>query len=163
MLARSAAAALALIAGSAIAVDSTAWPPPSPIEARMRELQHVITDPESTAEQRNAARAELVNLLKSPAGQDRDTTGGHPVRAAIQPFGSVVKPAANPPVPDVPAAHVEVAQPPKPVALPNGSVAVPAGNGIAIDAHTGAALREVPGGYVDPRTGKFTPSQGPGR
>jgi hypothetical protein len=157
MIARATAAFLALLAGSAMAVDSTAWPPPSPVEARMHELQHVISNPDSTVEQRNAARAELVNLLKSPAGQDHDTNNGHPPRAAIQPFGPIVKPAANPPLPDVPIAHVEVTLPPKPVALPNGSVAVPAGNGIAIDTHTGAALREVPGGYIDPRTGKFTP------
>ena len=157
MNARAMAAVVALLAGDALAVDNTQWPPPSPVEARMHELQRVITNPKSTAEERNAARAELVNLLKSPAGQDHDTTGGHPARAAIQPFGPIVKPAANPPLPDVPVARIEVTQPPKPVALPNGSLAVPAANGIAIDAHTGAALREVPGGYIDPRTGKFIP------
>jgi hypothetical protein len=157
MIARVTAALLALLAGSAMAVDSPEWPPPSPVEARMHELQQIITNPESTAEQRNAARAELVNLLKSPAGQDRDTTKGRPPRAAIQPFGQIVKPATNPPLPDVPVAHVDVTVPPKPVALPNGSVAVPTGNGISIDPHSGAALREVPGGYIDPRTGKFIP------
>lgn len=157
MIARATAAFLALLAGSAMAVDSTAWPPPSPVEARMHELQHIITNPQSTAEQRNAARAELVNLLKSPAGQARDTTNARPPRAAIQPFGPIVKPAVNPPVADVPVAHVDVVSPPKPIALPNGSIAAPAGNGTAIDTHTGAVLREVPGGYIDPRTGKFTP------
>jgi hypothetical protein len=157
MIARSTALVFALLASGAMAVDSTQWPPPSPVESRMHELQHVITDPTSTPEQRNAARAELVNLLKSPAGQDRDTTGGRPPRAAIQPPGQIVKPAANPPLPDVPVAHVEVTSPPKPVALPNGSVVTPTGNGISVDPHSGAALREVPGGYIDPRTGKFIP------
>jgi hypothetical protein len=157
MISRATAAFAVLLAGSAMAVDTTQWPPPSPVEARMHELQHVITNPDSTPGQRNAARAELVNLLKSPAGQGRDTNNGHAPRAAIQPFGPIVKPAANPALPDVPVAHIEVTLPPKPVALPNGSVAQPTGNGIAIDTHSGAALREVPGGYIDPRTGKFTP------
>jgi len=157
MNARAAAAIVALFAGGAMAVDSTQWPPPSPVEARMHELQHIITDPASTPEQRSAARAELVNLLKSPAGQDRDTTHGRPSRAAIQPLGPIVKPAANPPLPDVPVAHVEAATAPHPVALPNGSVAAPTGNGVAIDTRTGTALHEVPGGYIDPKTGKFIP------
>jgi hypothetical protein len=157
MSARVAVASLALVSGVAMAVDTPEWPPPSPVEARMHELQHVITSADSTPEQRNAARAELVNLLKSPAGQDRDTTNGRPARAAIQPFGRIVKPAESPPLPDASVAHVEVVSPPKPIALPNGAVATPTGNGFAIDTRTGAVLREVPGGYIDPRTGKFTP------
>ena len=157
MIARAAAMSLVLAATAAAAVDTAQWPPADAVQVRMRELQQVIISPDSSAGQRNAARQELANLLKSPAGQDRDTTNGRPARAAIQPFGQIVKPAVNPPLPDVPVAHVEVTSPPHPVALPNGSVAVPAGNGIAIDTRTGAALREVPGGYIDPRTGKFTP------
>jgi hypothetical protein len=123
----------------------------------MHELQHVIVDPASTPEQRNAARAELANLLKSPAGQDHDTTNGHPARAAIEPFGRIVKPATNPAISNAPVAHVDVTAPPKMIVLPNGAVAMPSANGIVIDTRTGAALREVPGGYIDPRTGKFTP------
>ncbi len=130
---------------------------PAQVGARMYELQHIITNPQSTPEQRNAARAELANLLKSPAGQDRDTTSGHPARAAIEPYGRIVKPAANPVMPEAPVAHLEVVSPPHPAVLSNGSVVVPAGNGTAIDARTGATLHEVPGGYIDPRTGKFTP------
>ena len=155
MIARAAALFVALLSGGAMAVDNTEWPPPSPVEARMHELQRVIANPQSSPEARNAARAELVNLLKSPAGQDHDTTNGRPARAAIQPFGPIVKPAANPPLPDAPVAHLEVTLPPKPVPLMNGSVAIPAGNGTAIDTHNGALLQQVPGGYIDPRTGKF--------
>jgi hypothetical protein len=37
-----------------------------------------------------------------------------------------------------------------------GSVAVPSGK-FAVDPATGHVLHEVPGGYVDPRTGQFVP------
>jgi hypothetical protein len=158
MTARSTAVLLALLAGSAMAVDTTEWPPPAPVETRMHELQQIIASPDSTPEQRNAARAELVNLLKSPAGQDRDTTNGRPARAAIQPFGRIVKPAEAPSAGSgPPPAHLEVVTPPHPVALPNGTVVNPSGDHFAVDPRTGTVLHEVPGGYIDPRTGKFTP------
>jgi len=39
---------------------------------------------------------------------------------------------------------------------PSGSAVTPA-NRFAIDPRTGAVLHEIPGGYVDPRTGQVTP------
>jgi len=55
-------------------------------------------------------------------------------------------------------AHLEAAPPPKaPVVNPqSGSVVVPTGR-FAVDPATGALLHEVPGGYVDPKTGRFLP------
>ena len=140
------------------ALDTAQWPPPSPVEARMRELQHVIVDPQSTPKERQAAREELVNLLKSPAGQSREPTPEKPARAAIQPFGSIVKPAENPPIHTPPVAHVEVTQPPKPIATPNGGTLVPTAPGFAVDPRHGHVLHATTNGYVDPRTGQFTPT-----
>ena len=148
----------ALVVPLAWGVDTAQWPPPSPVEDRMHELQHVIGDPQSTPGERQAAREELVNLLKSPAGQVHGATPAKPARAAIQPLGPIVKPATDPPIAAPPVAHIEVTQPPKPAVAPNGSVAVPTGNGFAVDPRSGHVLREVPGGYVDPRSGQFTPA-----
>ena len=72
-------------------------------------------------------------------------------------FPRIVKPAESPPVfPAPPMAHIEVVAPPKPIVMPSGSAGTPA-NHFAIDPRTGAVLHEIPGGYVDPRTGQVTP------
>jgi hypothetical protein len=162
---RAAILALLVAANGAWALQDATWPPPAPVQERMRALQHVIIDPDSTAGEREAAREELGNLLKSPAGQLRGRTAdekpARPARAAIIPFPSAVQPL--PPgkpivVPPADVARVEVIQPPKPVAIPGkGAAAVPADNNFAVDPTTGHVLHGVPGGYVDPRTGQFIP------
>jgi len=154
----------ACAAGSAAALDEAQWPPPGDVAARMHELQHMIISPESTMAQREAAREELANLLRSPAGQGRGTGRDQgpqrPARAAIQPFPSVVKPAerAPTPVPAAEVAHVEIVEPPKPVTIvpSTGQAVRPTPNEFAIDSH-GRVLHPVPGGYLDPRTGVVTP------
>lgn len=159
------ALAVAGLCGSlgAIALDEAQWPPPAGMAERMRELQLVIMDRESTMAQREAAREELARLLKSPAGQARGRMPGEkpprPARAAIEPFPSVVKPAERVPTPPPPAgvAHVEVIEPPKPVVIPQtGAPALPSGS-FAIDPRTGNVLHGIPGGYIDPRTGQVVP------
>jgi hypothetical protein len=159
-----AAAALAAVATRASAVDTVQWPPPAPVENRMRELQQVIGSPESTAPQREAAREELAGLLKSPAGQLRGRTADEkperPARAAIDPFPSIVKPNATPLPPTGGVAHVEVIEAPRSVIVPkSGAVLTPSAPSgrFAIDPRTGSVLQQIPGGYIDPRTGLVTP------
>jgi hypothetical protein len=152
-------AALVLAAApSALPADTTSWPPPKDVQARMQELHAAIRDPNSTPAQREAARAELARLLKSPAAPPAGTAKALPPRAAIEPYPSVVRPLAPLPPPAPGVAHLEVAPPPKPPAVnpQTGSPMVPSGK-LAIDPTTGAVLHEVPGGYVDPRTGQFIP------
>jgi hypothetical protein len=154
----------ACAAGSAAALDEAQWPPPGDVANRMHELQHVIISPDSSMAQREAAREELANLLRSPAGQGRGTGRDEgpqrPARAAIQPFPSVVKPAERVPTPVPPSevAHVEILEPPKPVTIigPTGQPARPTPNDFAVDSH-GRVLHPVPGGYLDPRTGVVVP------
>jgi hypothetical protein len=124
----------------------------------MHELQAVLGSRDATPAQREAAREELANLLKSPAGQARGrTVDEKPARAAIDPFPRIVKPAANPLVPMPGVAHVDVVSPPRPIAIPQaGAVAVPSA-GIAINPRNGSVLQEIPGGYLDPRTGQVVP------
>ena len=160
-----AAGVLAFAASSSFALDTAAWPPPGPVQERMRALQQVIIDPQSSAPERQAAREELANLLRSPAGQRPagEEKPARPPRAAIIPFPSVVRPL--PPeknlVPPSEVAHVEVLQPPKAVAIPGkGTAAIPTSPstpGFAVDPLSGHVLHGVPGGYVDPRTGQFIP------
>ena len=150
-------AALALAAASALAVETAQWPPPSDVEARMHELQGMLSSRESTPAQREAAREELSGLLKSPAGQARgrapDEKPTRPARAPLDPFPRIVKPAESPPIDTPPLAHIEVVVPPKPIVLPSGSLVLPDEH-FAIDPRTGAVLHAIPGGYVDPRTGQ---------
>ncbi len=158
---RALAVLLAALAAPAGALEPAAWPPPPAVQERMHELQAVMRDPAASPAERAAARAQLGALLKSPAGQQRgrmpDEKSARAPRAAIDPFPSVVRREAPPPVPQPGVAHLEVVVPPKPVAIPEtGSVAVPAGR-FAIDPRSGHVLHEVPGGYVDPTTGRFTP------
>jgi hypothetical protein len=158
------AALLAAAASGAFAADA-AWPPPDPVQSRMRELQAAIRSPGSTMRQREAAREELAGLLKSPAGRDRTTPEEArkvpAARAAIEPYPGVVRPlppiaTTNPAPPGV--ARLEVVPAPKPPAVNprTGAPALPSGR-FAVDPTTGAVLHEVPGGYVDPRTGQFVP------
>ena len=160
MIARLAAASLAAIATLAAAIDTPQWPPPSGVEARMRELQGTIGARDATPEQREAAREELSKLLKSPAGQargkSRDEKPTRPARSAIDPYPSVVRPAEAPVASAPPVAHIEVVVPPKPLVTPGGAALAPSGR-FAIDPRTGSVLHEIPGGYVDPRTGQFVP------
>ena len=143
-----------------LALETAQWPPPDPVQDRMHQLQLVIGSRDATAAQREAAREELSGLLKSPAGQVRGPTPGEkPVRAhaPLEPLPASVKALApSPSAPNVPTARVEVVVPPKPLVLPSGSVAMP-GDRFAVDPRTGAVLHEIPGGYVDPRTGRVTP------
>ena len=155
------ALAVFALAASIAEAGEAQWPPPASVEARMHELQGVLASRESTPALRDAAREELSGLLKSPAGQARGRTPDEkPLRApraAIDPFPSVVRPAQSPPVfPAPPLAHVEVVTPPRPVVTPSGAIAAPS-NRFAVDPRTGAVLHEIPGGYVDPRTGQVTP------
>ena len=137
------------------------WPPSEEAAARMLELQATMHDPAATPVQREAAREELSKMLKSPAGREHGRTPGekpvHPPRAAIEPFGSIVKPAANPAITVPGVARTDVVVPPKPFVIPQtGSVVTPS-NGAAVDPRTGHVLHETPYGYVDPRTGQFVP------
>ena len=158
-------AALGLAAGPALALDTPQWPPLDAQASRIRELQAVIMARDSTAAQREAAREELASFLKSPAGQQRGRTPGEkPMRARAAVVDPVhveavpVAPAA--PVPPSEVAHVEVVAPPKPIVIPrSGSVAAPttpSGN-FAVDPRTGNVMHGTGAGYVDPRTGQFTP------
>jgi len=163
MRARGLSVLLALAALPAIALETTQWPPPPEAEARMRELQQAIIARDSTPAEREQAREELANLLKSPAGQARGRTPDEkPVRAAraaIQPYPSVVAPAYVAPAPPPPGgvAQVEVVVPPKPIVIPQTGAALTPSGKFAIDPRTGHVLHETPGGYVDPRTGRFSP------
>lgn len=153
---RLAAAGFALAAMLA-AAEEAQWPPPASVEARMRELQGVLGARDSTAAQREAAREELANLLRSPAGQSRPHSADEkPARAAIEPYPGVVRPAANPRASAPGVATMDVVVPPKPIIAPSGAVAAPSGR-FAIDPRTGMVLHEIPGGYVDPRTGQVVP------
>jgi len=151
--------AAALVAAPCMALETAQWPPPPETAQRMQELQHVIIDPTSTSQERAVARQELSGLLHSPAGQSQaDVKPSRPARAAIDPFPSVVKPydRITPPAPPAGVAHVEVIEPPKSVVIgPLSRPAVPSGD-FAIDTH-GNVLHPVPGGYIDPRTGRVTP------
>jgi hypothetical protein len=152
---------LATAATIAVAAETPQWPPPAPVETRMKELQAIIGGKDATKEQREAARKELSGLLKSPAGQARgptpDEKPARPPRAAIEPLPSMVKPLEGKMPPAPPLAHVEVVTPPKTLTIPStGSTTTPSGR-FAVDPRTGAVLHEIPGGYVDPKTGQVVP------
>ena len=157
-----AAAAFALALGplSAVALEDTTWPPPPEVLGRMRDLQAKLADPASTREEREAARRELSRLLKSPRASADDAR--KPARAAIEPFPAIVKPIQDPMprVPAPPTARLEVIPdvPRRPVINPaTGGVIHPSAPGVAVDPRTGTVLHETPAGYVDPRSGRFTP------
>jgi hypothetical protein len=149
---------LAMAALPATAVEAPAWPPSEAVQQRMHELQQVIIARDSTLAQREAARDELANLLKSPAGRDKPTPDEKPApRAAIEPQGPILLPAIPAAPRPAPAANgvarLEVTQPPRPILIP-----IPGSAGrVAIDPATGNLLRETPAGYIDPRTGQVHP------
>ena len=165
---RSILVACAAAAAIAQAADAPTWPPSPEVLARMRELQAVIANPATSKSDREKARAEIGNLMKSPAGQDRKTPeeAKKPARAAIDPYPSVVKPAP-------PVARIEVVQPP-PATRPADTAPRPAPDSIyprkpppgvvapspdlAVNPRNGHLLQEIPGGWVDPRTGQFIPA-----
>lgn len=156
------------LAAPAWADEGATWPPPGEAAARMRELQGVIASPDSTRAQRDAARAELGRLLMSPAGRERGAPA-MPPRAAVQPSPPIAPPAPYTPRPAPPAgdvARIEVVEPPKLVVHPRtGAVVVPAvpaapqatPPAFGVDPRTGAVVHPAGNGYVDPRTGQFTP------
>ncbi len=157
-------AALAL-AAPAGAQDGATWPPQGEAAARMRALQQVIASPDSTRAQRDAARAELGRLLMSPAGREQGAPS-MPPRAAVQPSPPLAPPGRYVPRPAPPAgeaARIEVVEPPRLEVSPRtGAVGVPAvpqatPPAFGIDPRTGAVVHPAGNGYVDPRTGQFTP------
>ena len=159
---RAVAALLFVLALPAAADEAASWPPSDSVVSRMHELQGVISDPASNAAQREAARKELSGLLKSPAGQSKGPTPDekpvHAPRAAIQPFGQIVKPAPTVSVPVPGVATVDVVQPPRITIAPQtGRAIVPSTGGTAVAPLTGHIQHETPYGYIDPRTGQFTP------
>lgn len=146
-------ALLALLGGATHAVETTQWPPPPEAAARMRELQHVITSRESTAEQRNEARAELGRLMRAPSAQ-----GPLPhtrPRAAIEPAApvkSAVVPMPMGPPPET--AKLEVVSPSRAEpAVPLGPLPAPIGQ-LGVDPRTGHVIQKTPAGYVDTVTGQ---------
>jgi hypothetical protein len=163
MRARVALAAAALAAMAAYGLETTQWPPPDSVAARMKALQQTLASADATAAQREAAREELAGLLKSPAGQARGRSRAErPARAAIEPFPSVVRPSApSTPITVVPppggVARLEVIEPPKIVIDPRNGTALPQTGGFAIDPRSGSVLHETPGGFVDPKTGRIVP------
>jgi len=155
---REAWAALLLLAFNANAVEDTSWPPAGGVAERMHELQAVMSDRQSTPAQRESAREELSALLKSPAGAARGRTPDEkPARAAIQPFGPVVKPVANPHVPVPGVATVEVVVPPKVIVVPRSGVVIAPAGPAAVNPLTGHTLHDAGNGFIDPRTGQFVP------
>jgi hypothetical protein len=161
---------LALAALPAAALEEITWPPSGDAAARMRELQQAIVARDATPAQRDAAREELGRMLMSNQRPLPDDKGRKP-RAAIDPYPSVVKPVnVTPPAPP-PAggvARMEVTEPSRASINPRTGTAVvpitpivPAPNppspGFAVDPRTGTVLHPAGSGYVDPRTGQFTP------
>jgi hypothetical protein len=152
-------AALAIAAFAANAAETVQWPPPPEVLGQMRDLQSKIADPAASREERAAARRELEQMMKSPAGRDRPTPEKKPARAAIAPFPSVVKPIEGKLPSPPPTARLEVTEPPRrPAVDPStGSMTQPSAPGFAVDPRTGHVLQETPAGYVDPLTGRFVP------
>jgi hypothetical protein len=162
MDARRLAAMLALAALPAFAAESApAWPPSGEALGRMKALQGVIADRQSSAAQREAAREELASMLKSPAGQSRgrtpDEKPARPARAAIEPVPTTVIPSPGNAVPMPGVAKLEIVDPPRPTIDPRSGQVMPQVGAFTVDPRTGNVLHPVPGGAVDPRTGQFTP------
>ena len=153
---RSLAFIVSSIAVAVLAAENAPWPPPDEVATRMRELQATIGSPDASTAERDAARSELTKLLRSP-----NATGRVPhtaPRAAVEPIAPMAKPMPNPKVVTPEVATMEVTVPPRvPVITPGTNRAVIPSTGAAVDPRTGHILHETPNGYIDPRTGQFTP------
>jgi len=134
------------------------WPPTPEMRARMTELQMAISDPAATAQARADARAELNRLLRSPAAAPANENALPKARTPLAVAPPITLPAPAPYVPrdtDPPVAHVV----PAPRAIPpfidpqTGRTLVPSGQ-VVIDPTTGRAFPQVPGGYVNPGSGR---------
>lgn len=149
--------AIAFLLAASLAFAGGEAPPPAPAADRMLELHRIMNDTSTSPEVRRAAKAELLRLLRSSDAQVAPRE--MPPRAAIIPAPSaVIGTQRNPPSP---AAAAPSIAPPAPAigATLNpstGSVLTPDGH-TAIDSRTGRIANEVPGGYLDPATGRFTP------
>ena len=154
-----------LLGGPAMAVEGTPWPPSEGVAAHMRELQATLSSADASPAERAAAKDELSRLLKSPNAPARapdEKSRPAPARAAIEPFGSVAKQMPNPKIVQPDVATMEVTEPsrtapPRISLTPQTGRPVVPSTGAAVDPRTGHILHETPFGYVDPRTGAFTP------
>lgn len=141
-----------LCAASAAFADSDA-----PAADRMQELHRIMNDAGTSPEERRAAKAELLRLLRSDNAQV--PAREMPPRAAIIPTpNAVIGTQRNPPVATVTVPPASSLVPAVGATLnpATGSVLTPSGR-TAIDSRTGRIANEVPGGYLDPATGRFTP------
>ena len=155
MKTRALAFTLLLAATSALA-QGDSKPPANPADERMRELHRILYDAQTSPEERRAAREELLRLLR--ASDAKAPPREMPPRASILPAPSAVIGTQR----DQPAVTVAPSlAPPSPLAPPTsnpatGGMLVPNGRN-AIDSRTGRIVNEVPGGYLDPATGRFIP------
>lgn len=145
-----------LAAATLCAAADPAWPPPPETQARIERLRRTIGDPAATAQERHAARDELVRLLMNPGAKGAPALAPLPPRAAVDPLAP-----AKAPVPAIPAlpAPTPVAPPakaPQPVVDAKGGTLVPSGKS-AVDPRTGATLLDTGNGWIDPATGRFVP------
>jgi hypothetical protein len=130
---------------------------PAPAADRMQELHRIMNDPGSSPDDRRAAKAELLRLLRSDNAQV--PAREMPPRAAIIPTPNpVIGTQRNPPVATVTVPPPSSLAPAVGATLnpATGSVLTPSGR-TAVDSRTGRIANEVPGGYIDPATGRFTP------
>lgn len=149
-------ALFALLTVTAAFSEGDASSPATAAAERMRELHLILYDTKASPEERRAAREELLRLLRSNGAKvpPREM----PPRAAIIPTPNAVIGTQR----DAPAVTVAPSlAPTSPLASPTnnpgtGGMLVPSGR-TAIDSRTGRVVNEVPGGYLDPATGRFTP------
>lgn len=130
---------------------------PTPAADRMQELHRIMNDTNTPPEDRRPARAELLRLLRANDAQVAPRE--MPPRAAIIPRpDAVIGTQRNPPSPAAAAPSIAPTAPAIGATLDpsTGSVLTPNGH-TAIDSRTGRITNEVPGGYLDPATGRFTP------
>ena len=127
----------------------------TPATERMQELHRILYDAGASPEDRRAARAELMQLLRS---KDAKVPAREmPPRAAIIPTpNAVIGTQRNPPSATVVGPTLAPLAPPASSTLDpaTGSVLTTGGR-TAIDSRTGRIVNEVPGGYIDPATGRF--------
>ncbi len=145
-----------LLAAAAALAQGDPKPPASPAAERMKELHRILYDAQTSPGERRAARAELLRLLR--ASDAKVPPREMPPRAAILPAPSAVI-GTQRDLPSVTIAPTLAPPAPPASATPNpatGGMLVPSGR-TAIDSRTGRIVNEVPGGYLDPATGRFIP------